>query len=108
VRFLDEQQYSVYNFEKAGVPAVWQEFDLHEAEARRLLDEYAALEDPAQKARFPLLPTYDQVLKCSNLFNTLDARRAISVTERVAVIQRVRTLAVGLAQAWMNQREVAA
>jgi len=108
VRFLDEQQYSVYNFEKAGVPGVWKEFDLHEAEARRLLDEYAALEDPAQKARFPLLPTYDQVLKCSNLFNTLDARRAISVTERVAVIQRVRNLAVGLAQAWMNQREVVA
>jgi glycyl-tRNA synthetase alpha chain len=43
-------------------------------------------------------------LKCSNLFNTLDARGAISVTERVGVIQRVRKLAVGVAQAWMDQQ----
>jgi glycyl-tRNA synthetase alpha chain len=48
------------------------------------------------------------VLKCSHLFNTLDSRGAISVTERVGVIQRVRALAVGLAQAWMNQQEVLA
>ena len=64
-----------------------------------------ALEDATQKKRFPLLAAYDHVLKCSNLFNTLDARGAISVTERVAVIQRVRTLAVGTAQAWMNQNQ---
>jgi len=56
------------------------------------------------KQRFPLLPAYDQVLKCSNLFNTLDARGAISVTERVGVIQRVRRLAVGVAQAWADQQ----
>ena len=56
------------------------------------------------KKRFPLLPAYDQVLKCSNLFNTLDARGAISVTERVGVIQRVRKLAVGVAQAWADQQ----
>ncbi len=43
------------------------------------------------------------MLKCSNLFNTLDARGAISVTERVGVIQRVRKLAVGVAQAWADQ-----
>ncbi len=61
-------------------------------------------EDAAEKARFPLLPAYDQVLKCSNLFNTLDARGAISVTERVGVIQRVRKLAVGVAQAWADQQ----
>jgi glycyl-tRNA synthetase alpha chain len=45
------------------------------------------------------------VLKCSNLFNTLDARGAISVTERVGIIQRVRKMAVGVAQAWMDQQQ---
>jgi glycyl-tRNA synthetase alpha chain len=105
VRFRDEQQYSVYNFEKADVDAVWKEFALHEAEAKRLLDEFASLENGPEKQRFPLLAAYDQVLKCSHLFNILDARGAISVTERVAVIQRVRTVAVGVAQAWMTQSQ---
>jgi glycyl-tRNA synthetase alpha chain len=105
VRFRDEQQYSVYNFEKADVDAVWKEFALHEAEAKRLLDEFASLEDGPEKQRFPLLAAYDQVLKCSHLFNILDARGAISVTERVAVIQRVRTVAVGVAEAWMKQSQ---
>jgi glycyl-tRNA synthetase alpha chain len=105
VRFQDEQQYSVYNFEKADVAAVWKEFDLHEAEAKRLLAEFSSLDEGTAKHRFPLLPAYDQVLKCSHLFNILDARGAISVTERVAVIQRVRALAVGVAQAWMTQNE---
>jgi glycyl-tRNA synthetase alpha chain len=99
VRFQDELQYSVYNFEMADVPTLWKLFELHEGEATRLLREYRKAED---KARFPLLPTYDQVLKCSNIFNTLDARGAISVTERVAVIARVRKLAVGVAGAWVE------
>ena len=107
VRLTDEQQYSAYNFEKADVKAVWNEFDLHEGECRRLLDEYARIEDERKKFRFPLLAAYDRVLKCSHLFNTLDARGAISVTERVGVIARVRSLAVGLAQAWMDQRSIA-
>ena len=59
-------------------------------------------------ARFPLLAAHDQTLKCSHLFNILDARGAISVTERVGVIQRVRNLAVGVAQAWMKQQHGAA
>lgn len=102
VRFNDELQYSVYNFEMADVRTLWKLFDLHEGEASRLLKLY----DPksAEKKRFPLLPAYDHVLKCSNLFNTLDARGAISVTERVGVIQRVRKLAVGAAQAWVDQQ----
>ncbi|MDQ6662994.1 MAG: glycine--tRNA ligase subunit alpha [Acidobacteriota bacterium] len=100
VRFRDEQQYSVYNFEMADVDTLWKLFDLHEREARRLLDLYPKAPD---KARFPLLPAYDHVLKCSHFFNTLDARGAISVTERVGVIGRVRKLAVGVAEAWMNQ-----
>ncbi len=92
VRFNDELQYSVYNFEAAHVPTLWKLFEIHEAEARRLLDLY---KDSTEKPRYPLLPTYDHVLKCSNLFNTLDARGAISVTERVGVIGRIRKLAVG-------------
>ena len=58
-----------------------------------------------EKRRFPLLPAYDHVLKCSHLFNTLDSRGAISVTERVGVIARVRKLAVGVAQAWVEQQQ---
>jgi glycyl-tRNA synthetase alpha chain len=101
VRLTEERQFSVYNFELADVPTLWQLFDLHEKEAQRLLDLYKKYED---KQRFPLLPTYDHVLKCSNTFNLLDARGAISVTERVGVIARVRKLAVGVAQAWMDQQ----
>src|SRR5581483_10206387 len=102
VRYMDELQYSVYNFELADIPTLWKLFELHEAEARRLLKGYNP--DAADKVRYPLLPAYDQVLKCSNLFNTLDSRGAISVTERVGVIQRVRKLAVGVAQAWVDQQ----
>jgi glycyl-tRNA synthetase alpha chain len=105
VRFQDEQQYSVYNFEKADVEAVWKEFALHEAEAKRLLEQFAGIDEGLAKQRFPLLPAYDQVLKCSHLFNILDARGAISVTERVAMIQRVRAVAVGVAEAWMAQNQ---
>jgi glycyl-tRNA synthetase alpha chain len=108
VRFLDEQQYSVYNFEKADVDAVRSEFEIHEAESARLITEFSGLEDAKEQARFPLLPAYDQVLKCSHLFNTLDARGAISVAERAAMIQRVRKLAVAVAGAWMTQQEVIA
>ena len=61
----------------------------------------------AEKRRFPLLPTYELALKCSNLFNLLDARGAISVTERVGVIGRIRALAVGVAKAWAMQQEAA-
>jgi glycyl-tRNA synthetase alpha subunit len=55
--------------------------------------------------RFPVLAAYDLCLKCSHLFNILDARGAISVTERVGVIARVRALAVGVAKAWVDQQK---
>ncbi len=102
VRFNDELQFSVYNFEMADVQTLWQLFDLHESECQRLLNAWPDYKD---KQRFPLFPAYDQVLKCSNLFNTLDARGAISVTERVGVIGRVRRLAVGVAHAWAEQQQ---
>jgi glycyl-tRNA synthetase alpha chain len=99
VRLQEELQYSVYNFEMADVETLWKLFELHEKEAARLLAAYSKATD---KKRFPVLPAYDHVLKCSNLFNTLDSRGAISVTERVGVIRRVRKLAVGVAQAWTD------
>ncbi len=101
VRFADELQNSVYNFEMADVEALWKIFAVHEGEAQRLIDAYAKYPD---KKRFPTLPAYDHVLNCSNFFNLLDARGAISVTERVGVIARVRKLAVGVAQIWNSQQ----
>ena len=105
VRLADEQQFSVYNFELADVAALWQGFELNEKEAQRLIDGFrAAVKAKEDVARFPVLATYDHVLKCSHLFNLLDARGAISVTERVGIIARVRKLAVGVADAWVTQQ----
>ena len=101
VRLADEEQFSVYNFELADVGFLWQEFELHERECGRLLQLFKEMKD---HRRFPVLPAYDQALKCSNLFNLLDARGAISVTERVGIIARVRKLAVGVAEAWVQQQ----
>jgi glycyl-tRNA synthetase alpha chain len=102
VRFADELQNSVYNFELADIPTLWAAFELHEKECQRLIALY---KDYPEKRRFPVLPAYDQVLKCSHNFNLLDARGAISVTERVGVIGRVRKLAVGVAGLWLDQQE---
>jgi glycyl-tRNA synthetase alpha chain len=112
VRLADEQQFSVYNFEAADVQSAWKHFELCEAECKALIERYAVLSKDKsegdgvarEKSRFPLLGAYDLCLKCSHLFNILDARGAISVTERVGVIARVRALAVGIAKAWMDQQ----
>ena len=112
VRLADELQFSVYNFELADVEKAWKHFELCEAECKSLLDQYAGLGkaevagdgQPGNKKRFPVLAAYDLCLKCSHLFNTLDARGAISVTERVGVIARVRALAVGIAKAYVGQQ----
>jgi glycyl-tRNA synthetase alpha chain len=92
VRLADEQQFSTYNFEVANVDRLWRLFGEHEAECAELL----------KLPHAPVLAAYDQVLKCSHLFNMLDARGAISVTERVGIIGRVRKLAVGVAEAWVK------
>ena len=117
VRLADELQFSVYNFEAADVEKAWKHFELCEAECKALLERYAAFakagensqparkNEPREKTRFPLLGAYDLCLKCSHWFNILDARGAISVTERVGVIARVRALAVGIAKAWVDQQE---
>jgi glycyl-tRNA synthetase alpha chain len=118
VRLADEQQFSVYNFEMADVQSTWKHFEICEEECKKLIDGYASLANDKdkgegegegidvvrEKSRFPLLGAYDLCLKCSHYFNILDARGAISVTERVGVIARVRALAVGIAKAWMDQQ----
>src|SRR6516165_3216508 len=109
VRLAEELQFSVYNFENAEVPKLWEHFRLYEAEAHDLLkcaNEVMASETASavEKKRYPLLPTYELALKCSNLFNILDARGAISVTERVGVIGRIRALAVGVARMYAAQQ----
>ena len=86
-----EREWSVYNFEVAPVDILTRRFDEHEAECRDLLER-----------ELPL-PAYDQVLKCSHTFNLLDARGAISVTERAAYIGRVRTLARRVAQLYVEK-----
>ncbi len=102
VRLADEFQLSVYNFEAADVAKTWRHLETYEAECRELLDRFAAKD--SDKSRVPLLAAYELCLKCSHLFNVLDARGAISVTERVGVIARIRALAVGVAKAWVAQQ----
>jgi glycyl-tRNA synthetase alpha chain len=121
VRLADELQFSVYNFEDADVEKTWKHFELYEAECQALIEENGVLEKDfnlsrqvghstgegyaREMKRFPLLAAYDLCLKCSHLFNILDARGAISVTERVGVIARVRALAVGVAREWVAQQK---
>jgi glycyl-tRNA synthetase alpha chain len=112
VRFQDELQLSVYNFEKADVEKTWKHLEMYESESQSLINQGNALfadknASVADKERFPLLAAYELCLKCSHLFNLLDARGAISVTERVGVIARIRQLAVGLAKAYVAQQNVA-
>ena len=110
VRLAEELQLSVYNFEAADVEKAWQHLQLYESECKALLDGYAALKKAetttaAAVHRFPVLGAFDLCLKCSHLFNILDARGAISVTERVGVIARIRALAVGVAKAYLDQQQ---
>jgi glycyl-tRNA synthetase alpha chain len=88
-----EIEFSTFNFEEADIPFHRQLFDKFEAEAARLLDKGI------------LAPGYDYVLKCSHTFNVLDARGAISVTERTGYIARVRKLARKAALLYVAQRE---
>jgi glycyl-tRNA synthetase alpha chain len=91
----NERQWSHYNFEEARVDMHARHFDDYEAECRRLVE-----------GGLPL-PAYDFVLKCSHAFNLLDARGAISVTERAAYIGRVRNLVRSVAQLYLEQQKEA-
>lgn len=89
----NEKQYSHYNFTHANVDALFKQFDMCEDEARRLAEQKL------------VLPAYDQVLKCSHLFNLLDARNAISVSERQNIIGRVREIAGRCARLYLASIE---
>jgi glycyl-tRNA synthetase alpha chain len=93
VRHQDEVEFSKYYFELADVTFLQQQFEGCEREAGRCLE--AGL----------VLPAYEHALKCSHAFNVLDARGAVSVTERVALMKRVRDLAVACARAYVESRE---
>jgi glycyl-tRNA synthetase alpha chain len=103
VRLAEEQQLSAYSFDHSDAVSTRKQFELNEAEAKRILDAWPKSET-ANLERFPLLAAYELTLKCSHLFNLLDARGAISVTERAAMIGRVRKLAVRVADLWLRQR----
>ena len=109
VRLAEEQQLSDYSFDRSDAKALRSEFELHEKEAKELLEgwkhlERANVDTPTkERARYPLLAAYDHCLKCSHLFNLMDARGVISVTERAALMARVRALACRTAAAYLEQ-----
>ncbi len=106
IRLPEEQQYSAYGFDYADVPKLWEHLNLYEAECLGLLEQAKSIAemDELKKLRFPVLGAYELALKCSHLFNLLDARGAISVTERVGVMARIRNLVVGVAKAYAAQQ----
>ena len=87
-----EREFSAYNFEHASTDRLRRQFEFAEAECASLLEHRLAL------------PAYDQCIKSSHLFNLLDARGAVSVTDRQAYIGRVRALAKGCCEAWLASR----
>jgi glycyl-tRNA synthetase alpha chain len=102
IRLAEEQQFSEYSFNRSDAQAIRAEFELHEKQAQELLDGFATTEGQV-RARYPLLPAYDHCLKCSNLFNLLDARGVISTTERAALMARVRMVACRTAAGYLEQ-----
>jgi len=102
MRQEEERELSVYDFEAASAETCRTLFELYEGESARILASY----DAAMGDRFPLRKAYDLCLKCSHLFNILDARGAISVSERVALIGRVRKLACEAARIYLDRKVV--
>lgn len=91
IRLQAEKENCTYNFEVSDSAKLFQLFDTHEGESKRMVEENL------------LYPAYEHLLKCSHLFNLLDARKAISVTERERFIQRVNQLARGCARAYVKR-----
>ena len=117
MRLAEEEQFSAYSFDYADVASLWKHLELYEAECLGLLEQARELfddergepdserNDALRLKRFPVLGAYELALKCSHVFNLLDARGAISVTERVGVMARIRTLVVGVAKAYAAQQQ---
>ena len=92
LRFIEEREFSEYNFSQANVRRLKDSFLLNEKEARQLIDKDL------------LLPAYDMCLKCSHFFNLLDSRGAISVTERVKMIAQIRGLVSQIAEKYIARK----
>jgi glycyl-tRNA synthetase alpha chain len=115
VRLHEEQQFSAYSFDYADVGSLWKHLELYEGECLALLARAKTIfsesaSQPGSESvssldvlRFPTMGAYELALKCSHTFNLLDARGAISVTERVGVMARIRTLIVGVAKVYAAQ-----
>ena len=93
IKQREEYEFSKYNFEIADTGMLFELFDLYEKESLRCLEEDC------------VLPAYDYCLKCSHTFNLLDSRGAISVTQRVGIIGRVRSLALKIAKQYVQKQE---
>lgn len=93
LRFIEEREFSEYNFNQANIKNHKESFRLNEKEAQQLIDKNL------------LLPAYDLCLKCSHFFNLLDSRGAISVTERVKMIAQIRNLVIKIAQKYISRED---
>lgn len=102
IRLAEEQQFSEYSFNRSDAKSIRTEFELHEKQAKELLDGFEKTEGK-ERERYPLLAAYDHCLKCSHLFNLMDARGVISTTERAALMARVRALACRVASGYVAQ-----
>ena len=107
IRLMEEQQLSEYSFNRSDAGAIRAEFELHEKQAKELVEGFKD-STGKDRVRYPLLAAYDHCLKCSHLFNLMDARGVISTTERAALMGRVRTAACRTAAAYLEQRNGAA
>jgi glycyl-tRNA synthetase alpha chain len=125
VRLHEEQQFSAYSFDYADVGKLWEHLNLYEAECKALLERAKTVfgdgaadegqgsraqgsEDKLAVLRFPTMGAYELALKCSHTFNLLDARGAISVTERVGLMGRIRNLVIGVAKVYAEQGRLTA
>jgi glycyl-tRNA synthetase alpha chain len=93
LRYLEEKEFSEYNFSQADIRSLKESFSLNVREAQQLIDKDI------------LLPAYDMCLKCSHFFNLLDSRGAVSVTERVKMIAQIRTLVSQIAQKYTARED---
>jgi len=91
LRYVEEREFSAYNFNLADTKLLRRSFNMNIKEGQRLIDKDS------------LLPAYDACLKCSHLFNLLDSRGAISVTERVKMIAQIRILVTQIAQKYVSR-----
>ncbi|MEM1152005.1 MAG: glycine--tRNA ligase subunit alpha, partial [Pseudomonadota bacterium] len=107
----NEQEFSRFGLEFADTDILFRHFDDHEKEAQALLQAGAAAMDQSRSDADPAglhkcsMPAYDQAIKASHVFNLLDARGVISVTERQSYILRVRNLAKACGEAYVQTRD---